>query len=451
MLKGIICNTADDAGASHVDFKYGYGNINSLKAYQCIHDSLWTSDTISNGNTQTYNIYVDSNLVQFRCMLNWMDVEGNPAAKKALVNDLDLYIITPANDTLYPWMLNPASPSSAAVQGIDTLNNMEQVTIDNPQYGNYIIVVNGSSVAMGPQKFYIQNWQQKPELKVLYPNGGEHLDQGTAQTIRWQTAGITGTYDIYYSIDSGATWVSIVTGIANNINYYDWTVPTAIASDKVYIKIVNTLMNDSSDMVFTIMRGVTSLSANACTKSVILKWNSTSQAAKQIIYKQFNNNWTAIDTINNTTTYTDTNVVSGQNYWYTIRHLASNGAYSERAYAVTAKPDTAMSGLISSNKSHILFCGDSMILTATSGNTYLWTPNGETSQTITVKKAGNYAVNINNTGCILNSTPFKVVDGLSATVTPTAICKGDSIIMDAISPQINTVRFTEIIQNLTAA
>ncbi len=450
LMKGIICNTADEAGASHVDFKYGYGNINSLKAYQCIHDSLWTSDTISNGNTQTYNIYVDSNLVQFRCMLNWMDVEGNPAAKKALVNDLDLYITSPANDTIYPWMLNPALPSSAAFQGIDTLNNMEQVTIDNPQYGTYTIVVNGSSVAMGPQKFYIQNWQQKPELKVLYPNGGEHLDQGTSQTIRWQTAGITGTYDIYYSIDSGATWVSIVTGIANNINYYDWAVPGATASDKVYMKVVNTLLSDSSDLVFTIMRGVTSLSATACSKSVILKWNSTSQAANQIIYKQFNNSWTAIDTINNTTSYTDTNVVSGQNYWYTIRHLSSSGAHSERAYAVNAKPDTAMSGLVTSNKSHILYCGDSMILTAASGNTYLWTPNGETTQTINVKQAGNYSVNINNTGCILNSTAFKVVDGFSATVAPTTICKGDSIAMDAISPQISTVRFTEIIQNMTA-
>ncbi len=450
LLKGILCNTADDAGPLHVDFKHGYGNMNGLKAYQCLHDTLWNSDTISNGNIQTYNIYVDSNIVQYRALLNWMDPEGNPSAQKALVNDLDLYIITPSNDTIYPWKLNPSSPTIASVQGIDTLNNMEQVTIDTPQWGNYIIVVKGSSIAMGPQKFYIHNWQQKPELKVLYPNGGEHIDQGTSQTIRWQTAGLAGTYDIYYSADSGVTWVAIVSNIANNINYYDWAVPNTIASDKVYIKVENTSMSDSSDVVFTIMKGVSGLSATSCSKSVILKWTSTSQAAKQIIYKQFNNAWTAIDTINNTTTYTDTNVVNGQKYWYTLRHLSSNGAYSERAYAVEGKPDSVVSGLVSSNKSHVLYCGDSMILTATNGNTYLWSPNGETTQTIKVKQAGNYSVNINGNGCILNSTDFKVVGGLSATATPSTICKGDSAVLDAVSPQINTIRFTEIIQNMSA-
>ncbi|MDZ4759348.1 MAG: S8 family serine peptidase [Bacteroidota bacterium] len=450
LMKGILCNTADDAGAAHVDFKFGYGNINAIKAYQCIHDSLWTSDTISNGNIQTYNIYVDSNMVQFRAMLNWMDVEGNPAAQKALVNDLDLYIITPASDTIYPWKLNPASPATAAIQDIDTLNNMEQVTIDTPQYGNYIIVVKGTSVAMGPQKFYIHNWQQKPELKLLYPNGGEHLDRSSTQVIRWQSAGVTGTYDIYYSMDSGVTYTGIVTGIANNIYYYDWTVPNTASSDKVYIKVVSSALSDSSDAAFTIMRGVSGLTATSCSGSVILKWASTGQAAKQIIYRQFNNNWVAIDTINNTTSYTDTNVVNGQSYWYTIRHLSSADAYSERAYAVKGTPNNIVNGLITSNKSHLLYCGDSMILTATTGSNYSWTPNGETKQTIKVKQAGDYAVSINNSGCLLNSSPFKVLDGLSATVTTTTICKNDTVILEAQSPQLNTIRFTELIQNMTA-
>jgi len=41
------------------------------------------------------------------------------------------------------------------------------------------------------------------------------------------------------------------------------------------------------------------------------------------------------------------------------------------------------------------FCeGDSVILTATESESYFWTPNGETTQAITVFESGNFGVSI---------------------------------------------------------
>lgn len=79
------------------------------------------------------------------------------------------------------------------------------------------------------------------------------------------------------------------------------------------------------------------------------------------------------------------------------------------------------------------FCaGDSVILTATAGNTYLWS-NGATTQSITVVASGVFTVNvITDEGCAGDSDPTQVtVNPLpTPTVTPvgsTTFCDGGSV------------------------
>ncbi|QYS88112.1 hypothetical protein [Flavobacterium davisii] len=51
-----------------------------------------------------------------------------------MVNNLDLKVLR--NGQIYlPWVLNPSMPNNPATKGIDDLNNIEQVTIDNPEPG----------------------------------------------------------------------------------------------------------------------------------------------------------------------------------------------------------------------------------------------------------------------------------------------------------------------------
>jgi Ca2+-binding RTX toxin-like protein len=59
-----------------------------------------------------------------------------------LVNDLDFWIVGPDNTIYYPWTLDPANPSSPAVQTKGNhLDNVEQVLIDQPAAGTYQIHV----------------------------------------------------------------------------------------------------------------------------------------------------------------------------------------------------------------------------------------------------------------------------------------------------------------------
>ena len=90
-------------------------------------------------------------------MLTWNDPAGALNADPALVNDLDLSVISGATTTL-PWIMDKNNPSFNATRGVDTYSNIEQITIDNPAAGSYTLKVNGTAVAVGPNQQYSLTW-----------------------------------------------------------------------------------------------------------------------------------------------------------------------------------------------------------------------------------------------------------------------------------------------------
>jgi hypothetical protein len=58
-----------------------------------------------------------------------------------LVNDLDLRVVSPSGTTNSPWVLNPASPATAATTGDNIRDNVEQIHIATPSSGQYLVRV----------------------------------------------------------------------------------------------------------------------------------------------------------------------------------------------------------------------------------------------------------------------------------------------------------------------
>ena len=86
------------------------------------------------------------------------------------------------------------------------------------------------------------------------------------------------------------------------------------------------------------------------------------------------------------------------------------------------------------------FCpGGNVVLTASSGSSYLWTPGNQTTQSITVSSAGSYSVTvIQSNGCSATSTPMtvSVSSAATSTITPngaTTFCQGGSVVLSANS------------------
>ncbi|MBU1708210.1 T9SS type A sorting domain-containing protein, partial [bacterium] len=60
-----------------------------------------------------------------------------------LVNQLDLYLVSPSLQIYRPWILNPAFPSLPAGTGIDSANVVECVHVNAPQPGVWTLFVSG--------------------------------------------------------------------------------------------------------------------------------------------------------------------------------------------------------------------------------------------------------------------------------------------------------------------
>lgn len=108
-----------------------------------------------------------------------------------------------------------------------------------------------------------------------------------------------------------------------------------------------------------------------------------------------------------------------------------NGTSCSQTFTIV---NPALTATITTNKSTNICQGDSIILTASTGNSYLWS-NGLTSKSITVKTGGSYNVTVYYGGGSSSTSAATIVTVNSlptATITassPTAFCLGDSVVL----------------------
>ena len=148
-LRSLAIHTADEAG-DHPgpDYRFGWGLFNGLAAANLIINNHH-SGTLAHIKEVPLN---DRNLVKFpvvarggeplKVTVCWTDPAPTnlplPAldlTNRMLVNDLDLRLVYESdsgNVTNFPWVLNPLNPTNAATRGINRVDNVEQVVIENP-------------------------------------------------------------------------------------------------------------------------------------------------------------------------------------------------------------------------------------------------------------------------------------------------------------------------------
>lgn len=157
-IKALLAQTAKDLGRTGPDFEFGYGRINVTSAINLIRSDTNANDVIIEKNIveqdskDVYSLTV-SGQTQLKITLAWDDEPGMPNAAKELVNNLDLRLIAPDGTIHFPWLLDPNNPSIAATTGIDSVNNIEQVYVNNPSSGTWQVEVIGTAVPIAPQKY----------------------------------------------------------------------------------------------------------------------------------------------------------------------------------------------------------------------------------------------------------------------------------------------------------
>lgn len=337
LIKACLLNGADDLGNVGPDFIFGWGRVNALNSVVILENNQFINASVTQGNTNLHNITVPAGVAQVRVMTYWADPEAPANAATALINNLDVTLTDPSTTVNFPWILDP-TPNAAtlalpATTGVDNLNNMEQVSLNNPVAGNYTLSVAGTSVPQGPQEYWVVYSFIYDQITVTYPMGGESFVPTESEFIRWDAFGNTGTFTLEYSINNGATWNTIATGIAGNRRYYDWTVPN-VGTGEALIRVSRGAVSDQSDVVFNIYNLPTGLAVNdLCTGGATVSWNAVAGATDYDVFMLGNEYMDSIGTTT-ATSFDVFGLTSGNTYWFSVRARTAT-ATGRRANAVS--------------------------------------------------------------------------------------------------------------------
>lgn len=337
LLKTILMNSATDLGNPGPDYINGFGRLNVGKAVEIINNNRFITGTVNHLGQQSHSIPVPANTAQVKIMLYWNDAPTSPNSIKALVNDLDLTVNTPAGATTFPLVLNPdpAHVTDNAVPGADHLNNAEQVVINNPAAGNYTVNINGFNIPTGNQQYVIVYTYVPNEIEISYPATGTKMEANAPTLIEWEAPGNTADFTVAYSIDNGANWQNIGT-VAAQKRYIVWT-PAGIATSQALIR-VSRPGSTATTGRFNIL-GIPSaqLAADQCPGSISIEWPAISGSTQYYLYRKTGAEMSLIDSTT-TTSYTFSGLNADSTYWVSVA-AAINNSRGLRALAISRKPD----------------------------------------------------------------------------------------------------------------
>ena len=302
LVKAVLLNSCDDVDAPGIDFKSGFGSLNAYRAAQEINTQHYFTGSVSNGSAQDFSIPIPSNIKKLKITLVWNDLPAAANAFTALKNDLDIRVTSPASQVFLPWVLNSFphidSLNLLPVRKRDSLNNIEQVTIEDPAAGNYNISVSGFAVQGAAQTFSIA-YQLDTVNTFLwqFPAAADNIFPAASNLLRWNTTFTNTAATIDYSINNGINWIPILTNINLLTGYARWVAPDTNAVALLRISIgINKFISEP----FTISSKPDLRVGFNCTDSVLLYWNKNKGVQTYQLYGLGNKYLEPITTISDT-------------------------------------------------------------------------------------------------------------------------------------------------------
>ncbi|PZR29702.1 MAG: peptidase S8/S53 subtilisin kexin sedolisin [Citrobacter freundii] len=373
LMKALLCNGATDIGNPGPDYFYGFGQMNLLRSVTMLENNNYFQSSVNAAATTTHtlNIPAGSSIAQLKVMLYWNDAPAAMIASQTLVNDLDLEVSTPGGTTVLPLTLDtiPANVGNNATPGVDHINNIEQVVINNPVPGNYTFTVKGTTIPLGGGYNYFLVYDTLPVSATLtYPMGGEHFSAGDSIYINWEAYGNPANdFSLQYSTDGGATWpVTIASNVPANQRQYKWFVPAGSTSQaRVRLTRNGTGLQSNSNNFVVLGTPAVSLSSVQCEGYIALTWPAITDATDYEVMMLRGDEMVPV-AVTAGTSYSINGLSKDSTYWVAVR-ARINGAPGWRSGAISRQPNSGTcAGTISDNDLKI----DAIVSPASSGRRF---------------------------------------------------------------------------------
>lgn len=316
------------------------------------------------------------------------------------------------------------------------------------------------------------------KIIVQKPVENEVLTGGAIYTIKWSTINLQDSILLQYSVDSGASWITIDHVLASN-GQYDWRIPTRLSSVNAYGTVVigknsllNQIQNTGSSSNKCLIRALDVQAGNAIVGISSKPFTITVGDVPLKAVVDFPAQKDTLFTQPGMLLRMNAVSVSGQKVQYFIQSayasmqgdsliLQTPGTVTIGAYAA------ASNGYLASDTVYRSFCilppkpvltyqgtavfcsGDSLLLTANiSAGTLVWKRNDtaiagtQGMLALKINQAGIYTSTLVINGCSNNSAPVAieqsakpVVPVIQPIVTAPVLCEGDTVRLTSNMPQ----------------
>ncbi len=335
LIKSVLINSAYEITAAQgPQYKSGFGSLNALEALRTINDKHFFFGSVSNNTSMSYPVIVPQNCRELKISLAWNDPAAPLNAPSALINDLDLSVTTPSGQEILPWVLSsfPSadSLSAPAKRQVDTLNNTEQISLQNPAAGIYTVHVKGQQVTSGTQKFYVAHQETiANRFEWIYPSAGDQLFAGEDNYVRWQSSFNATLGTISVSFDHGLTWKPVNNATLKN-RYYTWSTPDVFTKAMLKMVIGDQTFTSAE---FSISKPLSLDVGYQCSSGILLQWQPQPGSTSYTVY-------TIKDKLlQKLTATTDTSIIVSaqqQTSTYFAVSAAGNGFEGIKSYTIDA-------------------------------------------------------------------------------------------------------------------
>lgn len=378
--------------------------------------------------------------------------------------------IVPANWEVITWVVPETMHDSLQLRISDITDSLVR---DIRNYSGHLktIIKNFSS-----QKFKggaFDGHSQRSNINkiiVQKPVENEVLVSGTIYTIEWSTINLQDSIQLQFSIDSGATWITIGKVLASN-GRYEWTIPTSLSDEfqeLIEIKsdgigsmqkksstsstkcLIRALDPESGNQIVGISSKPFTIAPNQSLKKAAIRFTSIRDTTYQ------NNMFLHLNAVvtvsNNAIKYilvAPAASIKKDTVFISQPGTIKIGAFAEAGNGYEASDTIYHNFCVNPPKPLLSFSGtiplcdnDSLIIQSSSQTGNQWYRNGNsisgaTGTSLSVKTTGIYSDTVRINGCFAGSAPVNVVTDINNATTPTIniikgsarACIGDSIIL----------------------
>ncbi|WP_443939477.1 S8 family serine peptidase [Pedobacter sp. MW01-1-1] len=294
LIKSVLVNSADDLGRKNVDYSYGFGKVNALKAINTIVEKRFIEEELIEGQDFLFPIQIKQEQKEFKITLVWNDLPALINSAQSIVNHLDLSVEDLNGEIVLPWVLSTFpdidSLKQPAVRRIDQINNVQQVSLENLLPGTYIVHVKGRKVTQDKQVFYLAYEMSLPNhFSFTFPGKNDYVFAGKSNYVRWESNYENKTGKLFISYDNGGNWSNLSPSVNLSANFFKWNSPNAFGRARLKMEIGEEVFKGGSFIISS--PPILKVGYN-CEDSILFYWKAQPLAKNYTIYTMVDNNLT---------------------------------------------------------------------------------------------------------------------------------------------------------------